>query len=338
MPFIAFDCEGPLTLNDNAFEFSAYLIPKGDYFFTQISRFDDFLADIKKLPGYKAGDTLKLILPFLKLFGATNKLLEEFSEKTLILLPEVERVLPYISNLIPTFIISTSYKPYLEALAKRLHFPRENIFCTEVDLDKVKLSPEEKKILEKLYLEIIHYHLIELPKTAQTPEDLPESLRNILKRFEEIFFDILWNLEVGIFLREVNPIGGEEKAKACQTISEGLGISLSEGVYCGDSITDVQAFQLISSKGGISLSFNGNRYALRASEYYALSSTAKFFEKFVLAYLKESKERLKYFSIKGEGEFEFGPVPREEEAFWKLVEKSEAFRKKIRGELVGALG
>ncbi len=338
MPFLAFDCEGPLTLNDNAFEFTAHLVPKGEHFFTQISRFDDYLADIKKKPGYKAGDTLKLILPFLKLFGATNKLLEEFSEKTLILLPGVERVLPKLNKMLPTFIISTSYKPYLSALSKRLNFPMSQIFCTEVDLDKVKLSKAEREILQKLYEEIINYPLIELPKEASSPEDLPQSLRNLLDRLEEVFFEIIWNMDCGIFLREVNPIGGHEKAKACEKISQELGEPFSRGFYCGDSITDVEALELLRKEGGISLSFNGNRYALRSAEFYALSKEAYLFEELARLFLEGGKERLKAHAKTLEEGYEFASVPTSKEEFSRVVEKSEAFRKKVRGELIGALG
>lgn len=338
MPFLAFDCEGPLTLNDNAFEFTAHLIPKGEYFFTQISRFDDYLADIKKKPGYKAGDTLKLILPFLKLFGATNKLLEEFSEKTLILLPGVERVLPKLNKMLPTFIISTSYKPYLSALSKKLNFPMSQIFCTEVDLDKVKLGKAEREILQKLYEEIINFPLIELPKEAKAPEDLPAELRSLLDRLEEIFFEIIWNMDCGIFLREVNPIGGHEKAKACEKIVQELGEPFSSGFYCGDSITDVQALELLRKRGGISLSFNGNRYALRSAEFYALSKEAYPFEELVKLFLEGGKDLLKaHYKTLDEG-YEFSTVPSSKEEFSKVVEKSEAFRKKVRGELIGALG
>lgn len=338
MAFLAFDCEGPLTLNDNAFEFSAYLIPRGDYFFTQISRFDDYLADIKKRPGYKAGDTLKLILPFLKLFGATNKLLEEFSAKTLLFLPKVEEVLPALNKLLPTFIISTSYRPYLEALAQKLNFPLSQIFCTEVDFDKVELSASEAKILQSLYEEILKFPLIELPREAQKVEDLTPSLRNILDRLEEIFFEIIWNLDCGVFLREVNPIGGEEKSKACQIIAENLNNSLAEGFYCGDSITDVQALKLVREGGGVSLSFNGNRYALKAAEFYALSGKANLFLELARRFLEGGPLHLRKFSKNLEEDYEFGPVPEEERDFLLLLERSEAFRKKVRGELIGALG
>ncbi len=338
MSFLAFDCEGPITLNDNALEFTAYLLPKGDYFFTQLSRFDDYLADIKKRPFYKAGDTLKLILPFLRLYGASNQLLKEFSEKTLLILPEVEKVFPSLNKLAPTFIISTSYRPYLLALAQRLDFPMENIFGTEVDLDKIKISPAEKKILEKLYEEILNLPLIELPKSAKTPEDLPQDLLSALDRLERIFFEIIWNLDCGIFLREVNPIGGEEKAKVCQEISQRLNVELSKGFYCGDSITDCQALELLKENGGISLSFNGNRYALRSAEFYALSKDSSLFLNLGKLFLSEGKEGLENFKKNLKEGYEFSKIPEDSEEFWKLVEKSEDFRKKVRGALIGSLG
>ncbi len=337
MPFLAFDCEGPITLNDNAFEFAQALIPNGGRFFKQISRFDDYLADIKKRENYKAGDTLKLILPFLKLFGATNKQLQEFSQKTLLLLPLMDKVLKRLNELIPVFIISTSYKPYLEALCQKIGFPLEQVFCTEVDLDKIKISTVEKKILSEIYQKIQSYPDLEIPPEAKRPEDLPPELRQIFDEMEEMFFTKIWFLECGIYLREVNPVGGLEKAKACEEISRSLGISLSEGFYCGDSITDMEALNLLREAKGVSLAFNGNRYALRIAEFYALGVNGEIIEKIGLAFLEGGKERLWKIKIK-EREFEFSLVPSEGEELKKLITRSENFRKKVRGALIGDLG
>ncbi len=63
-------CEGPLALNDIAFELCReFLPPWGDRFFTQLRRYGDYLAEIAKPPEYQAGDLLKLIGPFLKARG-----------------------------------------------------------------------------------------------------------------------------------------------------------------------------------------------------------------------------------------------------------------------------
>ncbi|MEM2939288.1 MAG: hypothetical protein QXU95_03315, partial [Candidatus Bathyarchaeia archaeon] len=129
MKIFVTDCEGPISKNDNAFELSCWLIPNGDKFFTQISRYDDILADIVKRPGYKAGDTLKLIAPFLKAYGATNERMRRFSSETLLVVPGAGEALHYIRSIMPSFIVSTSYEPYINALCDAIDFPKENVYC-----------------------------------------------------------------------------------------------------------------------------------------------------------------------------------------------------------------
>ena len=62
--FFVSDCEGPISINDNAFELSSHFIEDGDKFFEIVSRYDDVLADVLKRQGYNAGGTLKLYYPF----------------------------------------------------------------------------------------------------------------------------------------------------------------------------------------------------------------------------------------------------------------------------------
>ena len=110
------DCEGPISKNDNAFELAKYFIPKGDKVFTLISRYDDYLADIIKKKGYKAGDTLKLILPFLKAYNATNQSVTDYSSQNVLLVPGAKETLQFLKRRMPSFIVSTSYEQYLIAL------------------------------------------------------------------------------------------------------------------------------------------------------------------------------------------------------------------------------
>lgn len=77
------DCEGPISKNDNAFEITSHFVPNGDKLFTVISRYDDVVADVIKKPSYKAGYTLKLILPFLKAYDLTDQKMREFSAQSL---------------------------------------------------------------------------------------------------------------------------------------------------------------------------------------------------------------------------------------------------------------
>jgi energy-converting hydrogenase A subunit R len=81
-------------------------------------------------------------------------------------------------------------------------------------------------------------------------------------------------MEIGAILREVTPIGGPEKAKALNDSLAKTGLKMSEVIYVGDSITDVQAFEAVRAGGGLTISFNGNRYAVGAAEVVVVSDSA----------------------------------------------------------------
>ena len=80
------DCEGPLTLNDNAFEMAVHFIEDGGELFKILSLYDDYLVDIVKKENYKAGNTLKLILPFFVCENLKNEDFIEFSQKEYIII------------------------------------------------------------------------------------------------------------------------------------------------------------------------------------------------------------------------------------------------------------
>jgi energy-converting hydrogenase A subunit R len=353
------DCEGPISKNDNAFELTAHYVPNGEHLFTVISRYDDLLADVLKRPGYKAGDTLKLILPFLKAYGVTDRKMQSFSAKTLILISNVKEALRHIRTMAPAFIVSTSYEHYIKALCRAINFPYENTYCTKVSIDKHELNQEEKTRLRELAEEIAKMPIIEIPSGAKSIKDLSEEHRKVVQRLDEIFWGEISYMKIGRILDEVNPIGGREKAGAVEHVAQSLEIGLEDVMYVGDSITDVEAFTLVRVHGGLAVSFNGNRYAIRNSEIAILSesslTTAIIAELFILFGKNEvlravenwSRETLekshvnkamlkKFFSLYPE------KLPKVEritnENIEALARESEEFRKKVRGEAVGRLG
>src|SRR3989304_2889074 len=148
------DCEGPISKNDNAFEFMAHFVPEGDRLLTRISKYDDVLADVVKKPGYNAGDTLKLILPFLKAYVVTDERLREFSAQNLLLIAGCKNTLEHVRRLSDAFIVSTSYEHYIKALCEALSFPFENTYCTRLNINKYVFSEPEKSRLQELAREI----------------------------------------------------------------------------------------------------------------------------------------------------------------------------------------
>jgi energy-converting hydrogenase A subunit R len=269
------DCAGSLALNDNAFELCREFIqPQGDRFFQQVSRYNDYLVEVAKRPGYKSGDSLKLILPFLKAHGLTNARIEAYSRKNVTLVPGAEGTFKFLhSRDFPIFEISTSYRPFAEAVGLKLGFKKERIFATELDLDRYSLSAAEAEELKRLQGEIVAAPAIELPPDAAAA-DLPAPAAEAVAVLDRIFWERLPAMEIGALLQEVNPMGGPEKAKAATDSLAQTKLTMADMVYVGSSITDVQAFEAVRAGGGLAISFNGNRYAVNAAEVIVVADSA----------------------------------------------------------------
>jgi energy-converting hydrogenase A subunit R len=353
------DCEGPISKNDNAFELTAHYVPKGEQLFTVISRYDDVLAEVVKKPGYKAGDTLKLILPFLKAYGVTNRKMRSFSAKTLLLIANVKESLVFTRKIAHTFIVSTSYEHYIRALCQAINFPFKNVYCTKVKMDKYLLSQEERDKLRELAAEIAKMPVIEIPKGAGSIQDFPKQHQQVIRRLDEIFWEEIAKMEIGKVFNKVNPVGGREKAEAVMQIAKNLGVSLSEVVYVGDSITDVEAFKKVRNSGGLTISFNGNEYAIREAEIAIMSEKALVTPLLTAVFCKFGKqgvfelvnnwsfERLRELDVDTELKNKFfeaysEKLPRVEVVtaanMERLAKESTTFRKTIRGEAIGRLG
>lgn len=353
------DCEGPITKNDNAFELTKHFIPNGGYFFSLISKYDDVLVELYKRLEYKAGYTLKLITPFLKAYGATNEKIKEYSVQNILLIQGAKEMLRYVRTMIPSFIISTSYEQYISSLCAVTGFSYENVYCTTLDLDKHPISNKEIKELKALREEISAYPMIEISEGAKSIYDLSVKDRETVTKLDKIFWEKIQRMESRKILEEVKPMGGEEKAKAVLEITKKLRIRLKDVIFIGDSITDVQAFWLVREGGGLTISFNGNNYAIKCAEVAVISKNAivtsiladvffRFGKGYVMRLAEEwcisALERYCVDKTLIENFINLFPdsLPKVElitsENMDRLVKESSFFRKTVRGEAIGRLG
>jgi energy-converting hydrogenase A subunit R len=353
------DCEGPISKNDVAFEITSYVVPDGDRLFTVISRYDDALADVIERPNYKAGDTLKLILPFLLAYDVTDEKIRDFSAQNLVLIPNVKDTLDYVRDIANAFIVSTSYEHYLKALCQVLAFPYENTYCTRLNLDKYSVTKKEKIRLKEIAREIAQMSIIEIPFEAKFMNDFSQKDQEIIRWLDEIFWKEIAGMASGSILDEVNPVGGTEKAKAVKDAVRRAGATLADVMYVGDSITDVEAFRLVKESDGLAVSFNGNEYAIKSAEIAVLSKNstvtaiiADVFSRFgkqrALSVVENwNREKLKQSPLNQTLLMSlFKSHPRElpkvkittSENMEILAKESSEFRKKVRGEAIGRLG
>jgi energy-converting hydrogenase A subunit R len=353
------DCEGPISKNDNAFELAVNFIPNGDKLFTNISKYDDVLADVLHKTGYTAGSTLKLVIPFFKAYGVTDRQMEEFSGQNIVLIANSQTTLKYIQTIMDSFIVSTSYEHYIRALCKTIGFPFKSTYCTKLSLDKCAITPKEKDSLKVVAQEIAQMPTIKIPSGIRDIKGFSEGDREIIARLDEIFWSQIPKMFVGKFLVDVVTVGGEQKAESIRHVIRQLGGDLSSVMYVGDSITDIEAFQLVRTNGGLTISFNGNSYAVKSAEVAVLAESnlvtaviADIFSKFGKQKTMNAIQNWDIETLKNGGVdpvllkqfFALYPhtLPKAEivtpQNMETLIEESCSFRKKVRGIAIGKLG
>jgi energy-converting hydrogenase A subunit R len=322
------DCEGPITKNDNAAELAEAFVPKGDAFFGKISLYDDYLAEVVRKPGYKAGDTLRLILPFFKAFGLDNRSMVKFSRRNIQIIPQADCMLRDVSDVLPAYIISTSYTQYIMAVCDVIGFPLMNTYSTSVNLDHYLLKDSEKRTLKDLHVRILGLPEFSIPCGAKSADDLSDGDRKTVQELDEIFWTILPQMEINRIIDEVNPVGGREKAAAIEKIVELEESELKHVFYVGDSITDVEAFRLVKSAGGLALSFNGNDWAVKEASFAVTAQSALPIAWLAMMFLNQGLQGFQDLTMS-----EINPDNME-----SLSTFSSRVRKSVRTEKIGSLG
>jgi energy-converting hydrogenase A subunit R len=353
------DCEGPISKNDNAFELTKSFIPEGDSFFALLSKYDDVLSDIIRIPNYKAGDTLRLILPFLKAYGATDKQIRDFSSKNILLVPGAKSTINFVRKFMSSFIVSTSYEHYIFVLCKLIEFPFMKTYCTRLNIDKYQISPKETNRIKEIRNEIAALPMIKIPKNASSITKFSLQDQRTITRLNKIFWKKIPKMESGNMLTEINPVGGIEKAAAVKDIVRKIGSSFDQMMYVGDSITDAPALKLVRENGGLAISFNGNSYSVRESDVAVISDNTIVTSILAKAFSRLGKEE----TVNLVNEWDFcklekhfhdlelsenmhthfsGSFPKVEqvttENMDRLITESRLFRKTVRGEAIGKLG
>jgi energy-converting hydrogenase A subunit R len=247
--FIAFDLEGPLSPQDNAFELMK-LFPNGDRIFKVISYYDDLLT-LEGRPDYEPGDTLALIVPFLVLHNVTENDISSLAVKATFLGGAVDLVSKLEFAGWKIFCITTTYEQYATHITHKLSIYAHNVACTPFPLNKLRitLTNEDADLLRQTEAEI-------LTMTPGTDD------ARIKQRLDSFFWEKLPATGLGNLIKEVKPVGGRRKVAALKRFADSYNQPLAKWVVVGDSITDSQMLQTVEAAGGLAVAFNANQYAL----------------------------------------------------------------------------
>ena len=249
MNTIAFDLEGPLSPQDNAYELMK-LAPDGSRIFEIISRYDDLLT-LEGKTDYEPGDTLALIVPFLLLHNVTEENITALAAQASLTGGAASLVSHLQHGGWRVFCISTTYEQYAIHITQKLGIYAHNVACTRFPLNQLRagLSRQEVNLLEQAEAEIL----------TMRPADDDQRIKQALDSF---FLERLPSTEVGMAIKEVKPVGGRRKVASLTKFAEIYSQPLSKWVVVGDSITDFRMLQTVEAAGGLAIAFNGNEYAL----------------------------------------------------------------------------
>ena len=179
---------------------------------------------------------------------------------------------------------------------------------------------------------------------------------------DKIFFEELPQMEIGKILCDVKTVGGEGKKLAVEDILKKNDASPDSVMYVGDSITDVEPLKFAKENNGVSVSFNGNEYAINAADIAIISKNtmatsilidlhskfnSDYVRRFVEGYAIDPQRALANFRVSFQllEQFEeiFGsdlPIIEliNDENREELIKKSLICRKELRGVSIGSLG
>jgi len=254
----AFDLEGPLSPQDNAYEVM-HLIKGGSSLFEVISSYDDYLA-LRNKPGYEPGDTLKLIVPFLLVNGITERDILNVSKGAKLVDGAKELITWLKDDAWNVHVISTSYEQHAHNIASQLGVDVENVHCTRFPLDSFSqiLREPEVELIEKIQAEILSF--------SSTIDDAASpKFAALVSQLDEFFFEKAPSTRMGEIFDSVTVVGGQRKVQAALAASGGT-MRMRETAAIGDSITDYKMLEGIKNAGGLSVAFNGNTYALPYAE------------------------------------------------------------------------
>lgn len=283
-------CEGPITKNEPVKEICAAFIPNGDRFFQVLSRYDDALSGVIRKEGYKSGDIAKLVLPFLKAYGVTDQMLVDHSKKTCLMIPGAAKTMRFVQEIMTPFILSASYEQYMTAVCDHINFPIENCICTKCSLDSVKIDEWEAQTLKDLALEIAALPVMDVPINTRTLKDFKMEDRKTMQRLDQIFWNELTDLASYHLVMETVPIGDAEKASAVVEVCKKVGVALEDCIYVGEGLSDAKAMNIVRKGGGLTVSFNGNSYAVREADVAVMSNNAVVSSMLAEAFYKSGKD------------------------------------------------
>ncbi|MDR0778448.1 MAG: hypothetical protein LBE48_03305 [Methanomassiliicoccaceae archaeon] len=245
-------------------------IRNGGKVFDVLMAYDNIIAFGLNREDRRSGDTLKTLVPLLKASGVTDKSIYDHFSANKDMMPGSD-VIHYMNELMTTLVVSESYEHHVMVVSESLNLPIDGIRCTEVSFDALELDKQEAKKFRNMLTDLAK---MDVPKITSNPADRAQYIEHkdqmILDSVDDIV-EAINDSEIHYQMDSVRPVGGNEKAFSLMDMRRGTGVDLDCTAYVGNNATDYPAMDIIRDNDGLSISFNGDAYAVRGSNIAVMS-------------------------------------------------------------------
>jgi len=263
--------QGFLQMNNSTRDVCNRFIRDGDKFYDMLSRYEDVISYVLNREGDKAGHMTKFAAPFLKAFGTTDYGMYQCCKESMKLMPEAKRAIKYLSNLLPTFLSTSSYEHNIMALCDELELPITMCDYAQLQLDSYDTHRSEARAMRDLASKITSLRLPRMQYELNVPISLPDDEVQMIDLLDDVFLKKVPDMEFGAILRDTKSIGTNEKAYALLDIRKRTMVDFDGTAYIGGDLIDYQAMDLVRDGGGLSMAFNGSEFAVHGCNVAVLS-------------------------------------------------------------------
>lgn len=313
------DWEGPWILTDIAYELSLAMFNNRE-FFERLSQYDDYLAYVERREGYQAGDTLKLLAPFLVAADLSVEEIEKISEQTASFVGDAEKAMAHLQGSFHPVVISTSYTTYLTKTASMIGV-RGYLHGTEFNPEKYEIDEGWKRWLLEKVDEI----------SCLNDIDISEPDRKAVDYLNRLFWEEMRETPFWQVMQDVAVVGSRRKREIAESYGEKCVIAI------GDSISDIEMFDYARENSGLAMSFNGNEFALRHANLAVISDSAIVEAVIAMEFARRGWEGVMDVIESGHDMLDGVSWEAHTEIDEDIVEKSIKMRKRLRGK-AGELG
>lgn len=265
-------CRGFLTRNDPLMDICERYIDNGRKFLNVLRRYDDLTTYVLGREEAAAGSAIKWVLPFLKAFGATDNGVYRWCSDHLEVMPNAETTMRYITNLMPTNIITSSYEHCMMPLMDRIDAAECGLICTQMGLDQANLGRMESRKLRELATEISSLRIPQTVYEINVPMEVDPADVRIVKRLDELLHKEIPSMTAMSLMESVEPMNSFKKGYSLMNMRRDMNIDLNNTVLVGSDQTDFQMLDLVRDNSGLAIAFNGSEFAVRGCNVCVMSN------------------------------------------------------------------